>query len=77
MAVIHGAFILLSASPERHREADPHGPGRQQGQHAQLQERGDNPCHAESVNVMTRETVIANSLFIAHAVSKNRNAIDH
>ena len=40
------------------RETDPVGPGLLQGRHAQLQEHRDDRLHPESVNAMTRETLI-------------------
>ena len=39
---------------ERNREAEPRGPGRPQGQHARLPERGDNRRHPE-VSAIKRE----------------------
>ena len=39
---------------ERHREAEPRGPGRPQGQHAPLPERGDDHRHPE-VSAIKRE----------------------
>ena len=37
---------------ERHREADPRGPGLKQGRHARLPEHGDDRRHPESVSAM-------------------------
>ena len=42
---------------ERHREAEPRGPGRPQDQHAPLPERGDDHRHPE-VSAIKRETLI-------------------
>ena len=62
---------------ERYREDEPQEPGRPQGRHARVQERGDDCRHPESVSA-TRETLIctvlcnANSLFIADAVNIDR-----
>ena len=46
---------------ERHREAEPRGPGLLQGRHARLPEHEDDRRHPdlpESVSVITRETLI-------------------
>ena len=40
---------------ERHREAEPRGPGRPQGQHAPLPERGDDHRHPE-VSAIKRDS---------------------
>ena len=45
----HGGHLLPH---ERHREAEPQGPGLPQGLHAQLPERGDDRRHPESVSAM-------------------------
>ena len=41
---LRGAHLLPH---ERHREADPRGPGRQQGQHARLPEREGDRRHPD------------------------------
>ena len=41
--------IPEAAPQEHHREANPRGPGREQGQHARLQEREEDRHHPEHV----------------------------
>ena len=47
------ALMGMTVAAERHREADLLGPGRRQGQHARVPERGDDPRHPDlSVRVL-------------------------
>ena len=58
---------------KRHREADPRGPGRQQGQHARLPERGEEDRrHPENVSATTRETLIRTVLRNANLLFSRR-----
>ena len=47
---------LLPHERHRHREADPQGPGRPHGQHAQVSEREEDRGHPGSVSTL-RETL--------------------
>ena len=47
---LRGSHLLLY---ERHREEDQRGPRRPQGQHAGVQERGDDRRHPESVSAIS------------------------
>ena len=70
MTMVSASILMFIPGPASHqrrrrglqdllqREADPVGLGRQQSQHAQRQEHGDDRLHPESVNDMTRETLI-------------------